>query len=756
MSLDDAPAGRAETTPVETHRGGFGEFGGETAGLIERTFRERIVLVGVDRGDGGDVEAHLDELSRLVDTAGADEVAREVQRRSAPDPATYVGRGKADELRRLADSLDADTVVFDDELSPAQQRNLEGILERTALDRTAVILDIFAQNARTDRGQGPGRAGPAPPPPPPAPGSGHARPRPRQAGAMGAGGARAPDRVPRPGRDPARGGPPAPPSAHEPSLERRLEGPAPEVRPDPGQRAGPTPQPGTAPLSHRRLHQRRQVDRCSTRLTDAGVARRGPPVRHPRPHQVRRLDLAGRRGRCSLSDTVGFVRKLPHQARRGVHARPWRIVTEVRPARPRGRRLRPRSGRRPDATPCAASSPTSVPTTSPSSWRHQQGRRRSRRRPSPWLAVTMPARWRCRPLTGAGRRRAPGLAPGRPPTCPGARARWSMVVPYGQGRRGGCRSIATARCWSRRPTKPRPPASGPASTPPAHLPLRRVPWSTDARRGGYYGRRRWRPRFVPPIYPFERLATASRPGWRAPIDGGMVDLSIGNTGRPAAPRAVVEALADASGTERGYPASIGSAVAAARRQRRGSSVAWGSTSTSPPAPSPPRIGTKELVAGLPHWLRLRDTGARHRPVPGGEPTRPTRWGRSSPGAERCPSPSTTRWRLDRRRPSPPPTPSGRCACGSNTPGNPAGGLDDLDAVAAWGRSHGSTGRGVRRVLRRIHLGRPPTLGASRAAGTDGMIVAVHSLSKRSNLAGVRVGFYAGDAGSSCTYLSGAA
>ncbi len=137
----------------ETHRGAFGEYGGETAGLIERTFRERIVLVGVDRGDGTDVDAHLDELSRLVDTAGADEVAREVQRRSAPDPATYVGKGKAVELRRLADALDADTVVFDDELSPAQQWNLERLLDRTALDRTAVILDIFAQNASTIEGR---------------------------------------------------------------------------------------------------------------------------------------------------------------------------------------------------------------------------------------------------------------------------------------------------------------------------------------------------------------------------------------------------------------------------------------------------------------------------------------------------------------------------------------------------------------------------------------------------------------------------
>src|SRR3954451_10774516 len=99
------------------------------------------------------VEASLDELSQLVDTAGADEVERVVQRRDTPDPATYVGKGKAQELRSISEAVDSDTVVFDDELTPAQSRNLEKILGRTAIDRTAVILDIFAQNARTEAGR---------------------------------------------------------------------------------------------------------------------------------------------------------------------------------------------------------------------------------------------------------------------------------------------------------------------------------------------------------------------------------------------------------------------------------------------------------------------------------------------------------------------------------------------------------------------------------------------------------------------------
>ena len=123
--------------------------------LIERTFREKIVLVGVtippDTPD--ETENSLDELSLLVDTAGADEVARIVQRRQSPDPPTYVGKGKAEELRELALATDCDTVVFDNELTPAQQFNLEKLLGRTAIDRTAVILDIFAQNAHSQEGK---------------------------------------------------------------------------------------------------------------------------------------------------------------------------------------------------------------------------------------------------------------------------------------------------------------------------------------------------------------------------------------------------------------------------------------------------------------------------------------------------------------------------------------------------------------------------------------------------------------------------
>jgi GTP-binding protein HflX len=125
------------------------------ATLIDRTFREKIVLVGVQfpGTTTEELEHQLDELALLVDTAGADVVARVMQRRDAPDPATFLGSGKVNELKEICLAVDSDTVVFEQNLSPAQQRNLEKILGRTAIDRTAVILDIFAQNARTPEGK---------------------------------------------------------------------------------------------------------------------------------------------------------------------------------------------------------------------------------------------------------------------------------------------------------------------------------------------------------------------------------------------------------------------------------------------------------------------------------------------------------------------------------------------------------------------------------------------------------------------------
>ena len=114
------------------------------------TERERAVLVGVDRfGD----EASLDELDALAATAGAEAVGRVVQARETPDPATFIGKGKLQQLHDAVHGSDAGLVAFDDELSPGQLRNLEERLGVKVIDRTALILDIFALHARSREGK---------------------------------------------------------------------------------------------------------------------------------------------------------------------------------------------------------------------------------------------------------------------------------------------------------------------------------------------------------------------------------------------------------------------------------------------------------------------------------------------------------------------------------------------------------------------------------------------------------------------------
>ncbi|MET0422119.1 MAG: GTPase HflX [Acidimicrobiia bacterium] len=116
--------------------------------------RQRALLVGTGIGTRSveAAEASLDELAQLVDTAGAIPVELVLQRRSSPDAATYIGSGKAGELRELVVELDIDLVVFDNDLSPAQQRNLEKLFEVDVVDRVALILDIFAQHAHSQEG----------------------------------------------------------------------------------------------------------------------------------------------------------------------------------------------------------------------------------------------------------------------------------------------------------------------------------------------------------------------------------------------------------------------------------------------------------------------------------------------------------------------------------------------------------------------------------------------------------------------------
>lgn len=96
-------------------------------------------------------ERTMDELRALAETAGAEAVAMTLQRRPAPDARTFIGEGKAEEVKALAEANDASLILFDNELSPSQMSNLEELTGRTVLDRSALILDIFAQRARRAR-----------------------------------------------------------------------------------------------------------------------------------------------------------------------------------------------------------------------------------------------------------------------------------------------------------------------------------------------------------------------------------------------------------------------------------------------------------------------------------------------------------------------------------------------------------------------------------------------------------------------------
>lgn len=114
---------------------------------------EQVILVGVSVGDHDDTEESLDELKDLVKTAGATAAGRVIQRREMIHPATYVGKGKIEEIKELLWETQATGVVCDDELSPAQMANLTELLDTKVMDRTLVILDIFAGRASTSEGK---------------------------------------------------------------------------------------------------------------------------------------------------------------------------------------------------------------------------------------------------------------------------------------------------------------------------------------------------------------------------------------------------------------------------------------------------------------------------------------------------------------------------------------------------------------------------------------------------------------------------
>jgi GTP-binding protein HflX len=130
----------------------------ELADVTEVEYRrlrlERVVLVGLwSRGTAADAEVSLHELAALAETAGSEVLDGVMQRRPHPDPGTYLGSGKAEEVADLVASVGADTVIVDGDLAPSQRRGLEDIVKVKVIDRTALILDIFAQHARSKEGK---------------------------------------------------------------------------------------------------------------------------------------------------------------------------------------------------------------------------------------------------------------------------------------------------------------------------------------------------------------------------------------------------------------------------------------------------------------------------------------------------------------------------------------------------------------------------------------------------------------------------
>ncbi len=120
---------------------------------IRKEVTEKVILVAVADGDMREAEESLDELEELAKTAGAEVAARVIQGREAPHPGTYVGKGKIEEMEALLFGTNASGIICDDELSPAQIKNLERMLDVKIMDRTLLILDIFAKRASTKEGK---------------------------------------------------------------------------------------------------------------------------------------------------------------------------------------------------------------------------------------------------------------------------------------------------------------------------------------------------------------------------------------------------------------------------------------------------------------------------------------------------------------------------------------------------------------------------------------------------------------------------
>ena len=240
--------------------------------------------------------------------------------------------------------------------------------------------------------------------------------------------------------------------------------------------------------------------------------------------------------------------------------------------------------------------------------------------------------------------------------------------------------------------------------------------------------------FKLPPYPYDRLAGLAK--LAEAHEGGMVDCSIGTPCDPPLP-AVLEALAS-SDSERGYPASAGSP------QLREAAARWLTRRFGlddvPPGSVAACVGTKELVASVPHVLRLRTPERDTVLYPAvSYPTYAMGAELAGCRAVAVPSPAGQLGGLDLEAIDPDDA-RRALVLWSNSPSNPTGGLGGLGAEAAWGRTHGVPVFSDECYAEFTWDGRPRSV---LEHGADG-VIAVHSLSKRSNLAGVRVGFYAGD------------
>ena len=315
-------------------------------GLTNPRARQRALAIGIVDGEEGDGDG-LAELKELLRTAGVATAGEMVQRRAQPDPDRYFGHGKLAELKAAIAATDANVVACDDELAPRQERNLEATLDVPVIDRTAVILDIFADHAHSAEGKLQVELAQLE--------YNMARMRglwthlERLDGGIGT---RA---DPRPGRDPDRDRPPP-----RPQPDRGSAAPADPARAQPRRDARPARALLAAAGRPRRLHQRRQVDPAERAHRRRG-RRRGPPLPHPRPDDP---ELRALRPRLPADRHRRLHREAPAPAGRGVQG----DARGDRPRRPDPPRRRRRGtggapGRR-HAAPSTRSSRRSGPAPS--------------------------------------------------------------------------------------------------------------------------------------------------------------------------------------------------------------------------------------------------------------------------------------------------------------------------------------------------------------------------------------------------------